>query len=455
MKPPSRALGRRALIRSGAHGRRALGRRALLRSGAVSAAAALLPWTRRALSQPLAVPKRLVLFFSPHGTIFNSNRETEKWFPTGSERDFQLHPLMSSLEPFKSRLLITDGIMKHHRGPDLGGPHTTGMPILWSAGGVMSDGDFTRGDLPFGWNSHPSIDQLVAQRLAETDPTPFDSMTLGTESGHAFPGARMIYAARGMPVTPVATPAATFERFFAGSLPGEEADRERARRLSVLDAVRGELEGLSPRMGADARQRLETHTDSIRDLERSLQSSLSSCEAPDPTTEESLQAKIDKQSELLATGLACGLTRVGSVQCRVGENDGRVYDFLGHSVGHHSLTHREPDVPQALEQIHRFYFERFAHLLAQLDRFPEGDGTLLDHTLVVWGSDTRGHDHNYAAPFILAGGSRAGVSTGRFVRFEDVEHNRMLVSLAHHMGLTAMSTIGDQDEGTGPLSGLL
>tara|TARA_B100001750_G_C15472326_1_gene580518 strand:+ start:349 stop:1656 length:1308 start_codon:yes stop_codon:yes gene_type:complete len=430
------------------------GRRGFLIGSAAGGLAALLPWTR-AHSQELPRPKRLVLFFTPHGTLFDSGRPTEKWLPTGTERDFTLHPLMDSLVPFQDQLIVTHGIAKRHRGPDLGGPHTTGMPILWSAGGVTPEGDFTRGELPFGWNSHASVDQLVAQHLATVDPTPFDSMTLGVASGGNHPGSRMIYAGPGMPVTPLTTPQATFDRFFAGSLPGEEADRERARRLSVLDAVRGELTRLSPRMGTDARRRLEAHTEAIRSLERGLQSSLSECAIPDPEVGDGLGEMIDKQSELLATGLACGLTRVGSIQCRVGENDGRVYDFLGHTVGHHSLTHREPDEPEALEQIHRFYFERFAALLGHLARFPEGDGTLLDHTLVVWGSDTRGWDHNYAAPFIFAGGGRSGVPTGRWLEYGDVEHNRMLVSLAHHMGLTSMETIGDADEGAGPLSGLL
>lgn len=434
---------------------RGTSRRRFLLGAAAGGAAALLPWTRSAFSQGIVRPKRLVLFFTPHGTIFDSGRASEKWLPTGGERDFVLHPIMSALAPYREQLILTHGIHKRHRGPDLGGPHTTGMPILWSGGGVTPDGDFTRGELPFGWNSHASVDQLIAQHLADADPTPFDSMTLGVASGGSHPGSRMIYAAPGMPVTPVSSPAAAFERYFAGSLPGEEADRERARRLSVLDAVRGSLSDLAPRMPADARLRLEAHTEAIRGLERGLQSSLSECAIPDPTTDDGLGAQIDKQSELLATGLACGLTRVGSIQCRVGENDGRVYDFLGHSVGHHSLTHREPDVPEALEQIHRFYFERFAHLLDQLSRFPEGEGTLLDHTLVVWGSDTRGWDHNYAAPFVFAGGGHSGVATGRYLRFDDVEHNRMLVSLAHHMGLDSMTTIGDGDEGEGPLSDLL
>lgn len=431
------------------------GRRSLLRGAAAGGLAGLLPWTQRAFSQPEVMPKRLILFFTPHGTIFDSARENEKWLPTGSETDFALHPVMSSLVPFQDQLLVTHGIIKNHRGPDLGGPHTTGMPILWSGGGVAADGDFTRGEIPFGWNTHASVDQLIAQALVDRDPTPFQSMTLGVSPGGAHPGSRMIYAAPGMPVTPVSSPAATFERFFAGSLPGEEADRERARRLSVLDAVRGELQALSPRMEMGARIRMESHTDAIRELELSLQRALTSCEAPDPTFDAGLGQEIDKQSELLATGLACGLTRIGSLQCRVGENDGRVYDFLGHTVGHHSLTHREPDEPDALAAIHRFYFERFAYLLGQLARFTEGDGTLLDNTLVVWGSDTRGWDHNYAAPFVFAGGRGAGVRTGRYTRFEGIEHNRMLVSLAHYMGVTEMETIGDTDEGRGPLSALL
>lgn len=171
---------------------------------------------------------------------------------------------------------------------------------------------------------------------------------------------------------------------------------------------------------------------------------------------------IDRQSELLAASLACGLTRVGSLQWRVGENDGGaagLYSWLGHTAEHHPTSHDpSPEAKTRLSQIYRWYAERFAYLLQQLDSFPEAEGTLLDHTLVVWGSELGdGYSHSISnVPFVLAGGNRAGARMGQYLRFpEPVLNNRLLVTLCHFMGYTDVQKFGTFDDGLGPVPELL
>jgi hypothetical protein len=118
------------------------------------------------------------------------------------------------------------------------------------------------------------------------------------------------------------------------------------------------------------------------------------------------------------------------------------------------------DDPTMLDQItavNVWYSEQVKYLLDQLASVPEGDGTLLDHTLVVWGNElSRGNSHgNHPVPFVLAGGANGLIEMGRYLDYGDTPHNRMLVSLCHYMGLTDQGSFGDNDPASGGLDGLL
>jgi hypothetical protein len=165
---------------------------------------------------------------------------------------------------------------------------------------------------------------------------------------------------------------------------------------------------------------------------------------------------------MLAASLACGLTRVGSLQFRPGENDGGqegIYTWLGHTMEHHLTTHDSSAPAQAMiTEIYRWYAERFAYLLTQLDRYPEADGgSLLDHTLVLWGSEIgEGATHSIDnVPFVIAGGGRGGVNGGQYLRVSSAMVQRLLVTLCHYMGMSDIQTYGTIDHGSGPLAGIL
>jgi hypothetical protein len=169
---------------------------------------------------------------------------------------------------------------------------------------------------------------------------------------------------------------------------------------------------------------------------------------------------LDLQQDLLVASLACDMTRVASLQYRLGENDSDRYTWLGiNHEGHHGLTHAGDSnvVERAnLTKIYTWYADRFARFLDRLAAVKEGNGTLLDKTLVVWGSELgKGNNHSFdRVPFVTAGGCGGGVRTGRFLEYPaGTPHNRLLVSMCHAMGRADIETFGATDTGRGPLPG--
>jgi hypothetical protein len=150
------------------------------------------------------------------------------------------------------------------------------------------------------------------------------------------------------------------------------------------------------------------------------------------------------------------------MQYRVGENDGGyLYDWLGISdLEHHLMTHEADTNMNAkaeLTKIYTWYAEMFGKFLGKLDAIPEGTGTMLDNSLVVWGSELgKGNSHSFdKIPFVVAGGAAGKLETGRYLQYDGVEHNRLLVSMAQLMGVSDMEKFGGTDTKAGTLSGLL
>ena len=198
-----------------------------------------------------------------------------------------------------------------------------------------------------------------------------------------------------------------------------------------------------------------------------LQGANIACEGPvlgnevDSEKSSNTPVVMDAMISLMAASLSCGLTQFASMQYRVGENDGGyLYDWLGITdQEHHLLTH-EPDTNAAsraeLTKIYKWYAEMFGKFLAKLDAVPDGSGSLLDNSLVVWGSELgKGNTHSFEKiPFVLAGGAGGKLATGRCLRYDGaLTHNRLLVSVAQLMGVP-LDKFGTTDTGSGGLSGL-
>jgi hypothetical protein len=410
-----------------------------------------------------AQPLRLILWFTPHGTVY------ENWKPTGGETDFTLSPILKPLAAHRDKLNILDGLKINAEG--VGAPHTKGPPLLWTASPLNADMTFTRADgsggMYYGWNSAASLDQVILSKLDVT--TPYKSLEFGVRSGQSHPGSRMIYTGSEKPLAPETNPWAAFKRLIGDiGKTSDELERIRSERRSVLDVLSGELTSLQTKISSADKKKIDAHLDAVREIEQRLQNSNIACQGPvlgtevDSNKSSNTPVVMDAMISLMAASLSCGLTNFASMQYRVGENDGGyLYDWLGITdLEHHLMTH-EPDSNMTsrgeLTKIYTWYAEMFAKFLDKLAATPEGNGTMLDNSLVVWGSELgKGNSHSFdKIPFVVAGGAAGKLKTGRYLQFDGVEHNRLLVSMAQLMGLPEMQSFGATDKKTGGLAGFM
>jgi hypothetical protein len=306
--------------------------------------------------------------------------------------------------------------------------------------------------------------------LSQLNPTtPYESLEFGVRSGGNHPGTRMIYTAAETPLAPETNPWEAFDRLIGDiGKTGDELEALRAERRSVLDVLGGELTSLQTKVSSADKKKIDAHLTAVREIETRLQNSPLACEGPvlgnelDANMSSNTPVVMDSMISLMAASLSCGLTQFASMQYRVGENDGGyLYDWLGiNSLEHHLMTH-EPDSNATskadLSKIYTWYSEMFATFLDKLDAVPEGNGTMLDNSIVVWGSELgKGNSHSFdKVPFVVAGGAGGKLTGGRYLQFDDVEHNRLLVSVAQLMGAPEMDTFGATDTKTGNLTGFV
>ncbi|MGE0788398.1 MAG: DUF1552 domain-containing protein [Sandaracinaceae bacterium] len=431
-------------------------RRSFLRAasiaGAAGAAGSLFPWLR-AVGQPVArVPKLAIIYF-PHGTVFDQWRP-----PSGGETDWTFSHILEPLSAHRDQLAIIDGLrmpdMYPHRVPhSMDGPMVlTGSPCDYMSDLFLHPGHPTA---PFGWNTGVSIDHHISARIGGSP------LVLGVVNGGAHPGTRISYREVGAWVDPIDTPLQAWNSVFA-DLVDPDRDVNVIRRRAILDVILDDLASVKPHLSADDRRKLDSHETGIRELEEGLGEQTMTCDVPEQPNNLGLQYDIDQQFDLMANALACGISRVASVQVRVPENDGAPYPWVGiDSGGHHLLSHgrTQPEF-DLLGDLYRWYMERLNGFLNRLAQFPDGDGyTLLDNTMVCVVSELgTGWNHDQSnVPYLVAGGAAGRLRGGRYLdlRGSGAQHNRLLVSMANVMGDDAIETYGSWDNASGPVPGLL
>jgi hypothetical protein len=420
-------------------------------------------------SQKATFPKRLLVIYTPNGN-----------FDLPAQVDFSAASSFAGtyyepLEPFKHKLLLLRGLdLKAHDQPP-GEPHQSGM--AWLTGRKLNQGAFVGGDGTLaGWASGISVDQRIAQELGAT--TPYKSLHLGVQST-AYGGTEvrtvMSYAGSDQPIANETSPYQLFDLVFKdlGSDP-LGVQKTKARRQSVIDAAEKRFEALKTKASAADKQKLEQHLQAIRDVEMKLSHPGvqlgGSCQLPglvNPPVDLNAPASFPFITQMfidqLTMAFACDLTRVATLQFSASTNN-RPYPWLTYDDGtgpkpiegdEHVMGH-QPDTDLVswgkLRAIKRWYMEQIAGLLAKLDSIPEGEGTLLDNTLIVWGSEiTRGNTHSHIdSPFFMFGSAGGYLKTGRDLSFGDRPHNDLLVSMMHAMGVNE-TTFGDDGFCTGAL----
>ena len=408
-------------------------------------------------------PKRFVVFFKPDGYM------PGHFWPTGTESAFTLGETLAPLEPHKRDLIIIRGLHQLGFHPTAIGAMLTGQELNPGPFHVPN----TVGS--FGWANGISIDQAIAEHLRSVGvATRFRSLELGAQTGQTDQGctvcSRMSYLGPDRPVPPENSPYNAFARIF-GDLTADriEVERLRVRRRSVLDAVTGEYDRLRRRVGGADARRLDEHLGAIREIETRLGSGSpipAACEVPDVGAPMSLTANDNfpaigrLQMDLLVTSLACDLTRVGSIMWSNSLSDVR-HTWVG-AGSHHFMAHQDPEHDPAymtqLVAVNRWYAEQFAYLLQKMKEVPEGGGTLLDHTVVLWSHELALGDRHSAEniPYILAGGLSGTFRTGRFLDLDvsrGLRGNDLLLALLNAFGSTA-SSFGKAEWSAGPLVGL-
>lgn len=429
-----------------------LSRRTLLRGAGAAVALPLLDAMQaRAQAAP---PKRLVLVFSPNGTVY------ERWAPTPTPGGFTLSHVLAPLAPFQPKLNVLGHVDLTSAFDGPGDGHQKGIGHLWTGVDLQPGTLFTTVD----WAGGPSVDQRVADAIGQG--TRLRSLELGVQVPRARVYDRMVYRAAGQPLPPVLDPRVTFDVLFGDGDPLLAAQR-RARRKSVLDAVLGEYGALASTLGAGDRRRLDAHATAVREVERRLDALGQpgpACARPAAPTPPSLTAngsypELSRlQLELLALALVCDVTRVASLQWS-SASSAVVFDWLGHTVDHHELSHRaddDVDAADALAAIHRWYAEQLAFLLSRLDAAQEAGGSVLDHSLVLWGNELgRGNVHGHVSvPFVTAGAAGGAVRTGQSLDAQHAPHNQLLLATLRAFGV-ADATFGEPALGSTALPGFL
>lgn len=406
-------------------------------------------------------PTRMAFFYVPNGV------RMETWTPEATGADFQLPPILQPLESFREDMLVLTGLAQdnaaaHGDGP---GDHARSLAcFLTGVHPVKTDG----ADIRVG----VSVDQVCAQRLGRF--TRFPSLELGIEAGRQAGGCDSGYSCAyssniswRSPTTPVPkeiNPRLVFERLFGNDDPGESAEsraRRRHFRKSILDLVDQDAARLANRLGRNDRRKMDEYLTSVRELEVRLARAEAGGDLQAAQGQEKPAGIPSDPAEhyrlmndLLLLAFQADLTRVATFMF-ANEGSNRSYPELGVTDGHHELSHHGGDEAklEKIQKINTFHIEQFAYLVRRLKETKEGDGTLLDHAMLVYGSgigDGNRHNHN-DLPVLMLGRGGGTIATGRHLEYpRNTPLNNLFLTMLDRMG-TPVESLGDS---TGRLSNL-
>ena len=457
------------LLRTVSRGKGTTTRRQLLKALGVSAVAApFVPALNGFAAAADGLPKRMFLLYSPHGVV------PQNYWPTGNETEFAFPAggILEPLAPYKNDMLVFKGIKRDTRGP---GDHERCFCNMWT-GTALAPGTQE--------GNGPSIDQIVAKAIKP--PTDFESLQFSVQPHYSSDtdstsragrsDGNMIYAAAKQRIPSEFNPYKMFDRLFAAgagaegaagggaSMPDLNAERLRVKRKSVLDFVMGELDDLQKNVvGKQDRVKIDSHLDSVRDVERRLQTPTQTCGGvtkPDGTlnldVNENFPKIIGLMNRLATTAFACDRTRIASMQYSRGFSR-HTHTWLGQKDWHHTISHNA-GATKALTDMQRWYYERFKELLDMLKAVDENGKPMLDNMLVIYVGELYTPWNHVANPSVAWTVGHAGGAiprTGRYIDYAGgKDHNQFLVTMCHAMGVTSVNKVGDMG-GEGPLPGVM
>jgi hypothetical protein len=371
-----------------------------------------------ALAQTAAVPKiRTGFFYLPHGAIMGNTTHgpsADKWTPTGSGADFKLSPIMASLEPHK-KYVTSFGNLEN--AASAGSVHTLN-PATWLSA--------TRPDTG-GPRAHmaTTIDQVIAKVISQDTPLPSlevaSETTVQVAAGGGGSYTTLSFRDAESPLPMEANPRKIFLQLFGeGDTPQERASISHQTN-SILDLILDRTKKLQGELGNEDRNVLNGYLESVREIERRTQKAggkdLSAFKIPDaPVGElEKFDEQVKLMFDLLALAYQADLTRVASY-IMVAEGTNRTYNHIGVPDAFHPVSHHANDLERMdkLVKIQAWHMSKFAEFLTKLAATPDGQGTLLDHSIFMYGSNMSNSDlhNNYPEPNILVGGGNGKMKLG-------------------------------------------
>lgn len=417
-------------------------------------------------------PKRLIVLSHGHGVVHDRWRTS---FGNPDDREWQ-HDLLGTdpsewsdalrpLYDYRDRLTICDGLSLATGELDVPGyRHEKGWIQAWTGGWAYFTGSALFSEMP-------SLDQLVARQIARPDRLPSLELTIDE-------GRPIVHAGRAQQLPMEGDPAKVWERLFGLST---SDDPTLTAQGSVLDFAHREYESLIGKISRVEQARLGDHFDLVRQLEQRIAGlRTASCEAPArPTTASAYDAQFTTMAELITAAFACDLTRVVSLS--LGDLPGDAFGYPGSDVHDgfaHSLYSSERSAIAMTDYV-AHHAKQVAELVAMLEAVPDGDGSLMDHTLIVWGTELGDGWHGFERyGAVMLGGGWAW-QTGRQLhwpygttpiemlvpggyRDAGLPHQHLLVSAANAMGLAVdhvglaevQGQRGDRVRLTGGLPGL-
>jgi hypothetical protein len=390
--------------------------------------------------------KRLGAVYVPNGMSM------ARWLPA-TQGALELTPILAPLAPVKDRVVVLGGMANKQAEPLLN----------------EGDGDHSRSQAAFLTGAHAmkatgaksflqagiSMDQIAAHELGKQ--TQLASLELSLEAndlvGQCEDGYGCAYSATlawrdaNTPLPMETNPRAVFEHLFGATGSTEREVRLRAMRSdkSILDSVTEELTGLQRLLGRGDRSKLSGYLDSVRDIERRIQiaESQSDRELPEVAQPAGIPASFEEYMnlmfDLMLVAYQTDLTRVSTFL--VGrEKSVRTYPEIGIPEPHHPVSHHQgrEELLVKLAKINTYHMQAFARFLAKLKATPDGDGSLLDHSMIIYGagmSNSNAHLHTNL-PIILAGGGGGAVKGDRYVRLpEETPLANLHVTVLEKMGI--------------------
>lgn len=405
---------------------------------------ATLPFARLALAA--SSPRRVIFVYTPDGCNY------EDWHPTATGTNFTLPAMTAPLERVRQHCVFLSGVNMF--GP--GGTHEGGV-LKWLTGnGGQQAGGAT-------------LDYYLGQAFKSQSAKPHLNLNVVP----IYTDKHITYDSNGVAVVPEMNPLAAYNSLFGTSSGGGSGISPQDQlRINVLDHNLVELNALRSRLGATEKTKLDTHLDALRELEQKLAGTATggtSCgswnfnptgfkvtktelwQNPEFMDATRMGLIADLHMDVAVHALSCDLTRVVTLKWNNSVNE-NVMSEAGTTKTCHGASH---EAGQDFVKVKAWYMDRLAKLIEQLKATPDNGGTLLDNTVIFHGSClARGDWHNHDnMPFIVAGGSAGGIVGGRSLKFDNVPHNKILVSIARFMGQN-INSYGNQDSSPGALAGL-